>query len=162
MRRESHMASDAWIAVLAALGGGALTGVLTLSQARLQHRYELTKVRDADIRTLTAERRIQLRDVYARYRLAADRLENAIRKAVGPVDQPYELAQNEYDAVCQELELLAPLRTVELALSQRTLFNSLSRAALTGNYHHDQVIDGIRAAAAPVLEAMRTDLGSVD
>ena len=74
--------------------------------------------------------------------------------------EAFEAAQREYDEVCEILKLVAPFRTVEVALQQRQLFNRFAREALDGSYNHDASYKLIVQAAQPVLAAMRQDLRS--
>jgi len=119
--------------------------------------------------------------IYTRYQLAADRLENRIRELAearhpaileaGTTDtrrmgeeekylEGFEAAQREYDEVCELLKLVAPLKTVDIALQQRPLFNRFAREALDGSYNHDASYELIAHAARSVLTAMRVDLQS--
>src|SRR5262245_58063292 len=109
------------------------------------------------------KRHEELRQVSARYQLAADRLENAvrdlaearrsvtadevtertgatfpaatsIRDARDALMKSYQAAQNEYDEVCQLVSLVAPLKTNDAAIQPRQLFNRLTVEALNGAY----------------------------
>jgi hypothetical protein len=85
------LVDNGWIVVAGAIVGGGLTGTLALLQVRSQHRFDTFKAnadhdwseelaakeRDHAIRT---RRRDELLQIYTRYQLAADRLENAIRQ----------------------------------------------------------------------------------
>ena len=76
--------------------------------------------------------------------------------------QAHEEAQTEYDAVCELIKLVAPSNTAKAALQQRQLFNRLVVEALDGTYDHKGSYPAIVEAASPVLNAMRSDLGSPD
>ncbi|HEX9356278.1 MAG TPA: hypothetical protein VF933_20975 [Streptosporangiaceae bacterium] len=175
------MADSGWIAVVGVIVGGSLAGTIGLLQARSQNRFDTMKAKeDRGYKEIT-EQRAALMQVFTRYQLAADRLENAIRE-LAPTRLPatpergmgasknmpsgndsleaYEAAQQEYDEVCQILQLAAPLRTVEVALQQRQMFNQFAREALDGSYNHDASFKLIVQRAQPVLTAMRQDLSS--
>ena len=125
------------------------------------------------------ERHAELKQIYTRYKLAVDRLESAIREfsearrlaisehgISAPRDteseQTFEPAQREYDEACEILKLLAPVKTREVALQQRELYNGFVREALDGKYDFDASYESIVEAAQPVLAAMRLDLGTPD
>jgi hypothetical protein len=175
------LADSGWIAVVGVVVGGSLAGTIGLLQARSQNQFETVKEKkDREYKEIT-EQRAALMQIYTRYQLAADRLENAIRE-LAPTRLPatpergmsasknmpsgndfleaYEAAQQEYDEVCQVLQLAAPLRTVEVALQQRQMFNQFVREALDGSYNHDASFKLIVQRAQPVLTAMRQDLSS--
>ena len=179
------MANSGWIALAGAVAGGTVAGSIALLQARYQHRHELQKA-ERDHRwqdeRLTSERthadaqraRDRLMDVYTRYQLAADRLEDAARglgDAVrsAPATAGHEAAldrhataQSVYDEAFEVLNLVAPAATVALALAQRRLLNRLVREALAGTYDDEANRPAIAAAAEPLLRAMRIDLGTRD
>jgi len=85
------LADSGWVAVAGVLVGGSLTGTIALYQARSQQRFDTLKIHE-DRRwseQVTAKerehieitkRREELVQIYTRYQLAADRLENAIRE----------------------------------------------------------------------------------
>jgi hypothetical protein len=114
------------------------------------------------------ERREALRQIYTRYLLAADRLENTIPELMEnrhPENlerhaSAFETAQREYDEVCEILKLAAPSKTVEVALQQRQLFNRFAREALDGSYDHNASKELMAGPAQRVFAAMRLDLGS--
>jgi hypothetical protein len=147
-----------WFAVLGAVVGAGTTGTVTLLQARWQRRDTAEQVHRDDVQ----RRRGELTQLFTRYQLAADRVENAIRALRGPDggSQDFEAAQNEYDEACQVVGLLAPPHTADVVLRQRRLFNELAEQAMTGRYDHDRSRHRIADAAQPVLDAMRTDLGT--
>ena len=179
--RGENLADSGWIAVAGVVVGGGLAGTIGLLQARAQNRFDIVKAReDRDYKEVT-DQRAALMQVYIRYQLAADRLENAIRE-LAPTRLPatslggmgtsksmqsgngfleaFEAAQQEYDEVCQILQLAAPSRTVKVALEQRQLFNQFAREALDGSYDHDASMKLMGRRAQPVLTAMRQDLRS--
>jgi len=159
---EALVVDAAWIAVVGAIVGGGLTGVVTLLQARMQRTFDLSKSAAERHHVDRAKRREELVEVYTRYQLAADRLENAIRELTGCGASHFEAAQAEYDVACQLLNLLAPRATADAAMRQRRLFNRLALQGLEGTYNHQASIGLITEAATPVLDAMRSDLGSRD
>jgi hypothetical protein len=152
------MVDNGWFAVAGAAVGAISTGAVTLTQARWQGRETSEQRRRDD----ALRRRRELTQLYTRYQLAADRLENTIRELRGPdvgLDA-FEAAQNEYDEACQVVGLLAPSATVDAVLYQRRLFNELAEQALAGQYDHDRSRGRIGDAARPVIDAMRRDLGT--
>ena len=174
------LADSGWIAVAGVVVGGSLTGAIALLQARSQHRFDTVKsqedrkwaehvdTKERDHVEMT-RRRDELVQTYTRYQLAADRLENAVRELAearrsgAPGDtktETVEVAQNEYDKVCELIKLLAPLQTMAAALEQRKLFNRFVLAALDDTYDHEANYEAIVEAAQPVLAAMRSDLRS--
>jgi hypothetical protein len=186
------LADSGWIVVVAAAVGGSLTGAIALIQAQRQQKRDAEKA-DRDHkwaeeqsdkeheRQDLAERRASVLQVYTRYQLAADRLENAIRElansrraAASARDtsttkkthsgdsflEAFEAAQREYDEVCEILKLVAPSKTTEVILQQRRMFNRFAPEALAGSYDHDAKIEAIGEAGRPVLAAMRLDLES--
>jgi hypothetical protein len=190
--RSENLADSGWIVVVGTVVGGGLTGAIALLQARSQQRFETKKVKEdrgwaehvsgeERQHKETAERHAALMQIYTRYQLAVDRLENAIRelaksrhpeisddrvsaknstKSGEDFLEAFEAAQREYDEVCEILKLTAPLKTVEVALQQRQLYNRFAREALDGYYNHDASYELIVQAAQPVLAAMRLDLRS--
>lgn len=182
------LADSGWIAVAGAVVGGSLAGIIALLQVRWQHKFDTTKSREErqwTERATTKERdhvemvrrRDELLEIYTRYQLAADRVENAVRELTDArraahsddahIDEAYELkrdsyetAQNEYDKVCEVVKLIAPLRTIETILRQRQLFNRFALQAFDGSYDHTASFPAIVEVADPVLRAMRSDLRS--
>ncbi len=84
------MADSGWIAVAGVLIGGGLTGTIALLQARSQHRFDTFKIQEDRIwnehvaakerdHLEMTKRHDELVQIYTRYQLAADRLENAVR-----------------------------------------------------------------------------------
>jgi hypothetical protein len=176
------LADSGWIAVAGAAVGGTLTGALALFQARSQRRFDRSKAAEdrrwnehvaateRDHAEMT-RRRDELVQIYTRYQLAADRLENAIRELAEArrSDAPtllnirteaFEEAQAEYDKVCELVKLVAPPETMKSALQQRKLFNRFAVDALNDSYDHEGSYSAIVEAAEPVLMAMRADLRS--
>ena len=153
------MVDNGWLVVAGAAVGAISTGAVTLVQASWQDRGNSEQRQREDAR----RRRAELTQIYTRYQLAADRLENRIRELRGPDvgGDAFESAQNEYDEACQLVGLLAPSATVDVVLHQRRLFNEFARQALDGQYDHDRNRGRIGDAARPVLNAMRRDLGTV-
>ena len=185
------MADSGLIAIAGAVVGGGLTGVIALLQARGQHRFDTFKTQEErkwNERVTAKERenieltkrRDELVQIYTRYQLAADRLENAVRElaeagCTSAVDEApkehlhdahvnhmeaFEAAQDEYDEVCELIKLVAPSKTVKAALQQRQLFNHFVIEALNDSYDHQANYNAIVEAATPVLSAMRSDLRS--
>jgi hypothetical protein len=169
------LASSGWIAV----AGVALGGVLAAGSALLQTFVQGRSERANRKRQQVAERHAELKQIYVRYQLAVDRLENAIREmsetrrsvisppggsAAGEAqsDEAFELAQREYDEACEILKLLAPAGTWEVALQQRELYNGFAREGLDGTFDFGTSHEAIGEAAGPVLAAMRRDLGTLD
>jgi hypothetical protein len=152
------MVDSGWFAVLGAVVGAGTTGGVTLLQARWQRHDTVEQLRRDDAQ----RRRAELTQLFTRYQLAADRLENSIRELRGRDVgmQDFEAAQNEYDEACQVVGLLAPPRTADEVLRQRRLFNELAEQAMASQYDHDRSRHRIADAAQPVLDAMRTDLGA--
>jgi len=85
------VADSGWLVVAGAVVGGALTGTIALFQARSQHRLDVFKLQEErkwNERVVAKERdhaemtkrSEKLLQIYTRYQLAADRLENAIRE----------------------------------------------------------------------------------
>jgi len=152
------MVDSGWLVVAGAAVGAVSTGAVALVQARWQERGTSEQRRRED----AVRRRGELTQLYTRYQLAADCLENTIRELRGPdvSRDAFETAQNEYDEACQVVGLLAPSATVDAVLAQRRVFNELAQQALSGQYDHDRSRAPIGYAARPVLEAMRRDLGT--
>lgn len=176
-----HLADSGWIAVVGVVVGGSLAGTIGLLQTRFQNRFDALKAKEDREHKEISDQRAALMQIYIRYQLAADRLENAIRDlapALAPATaedgvgaaknirsaddflEGFEAAQREYDEVCEILKLAAPSRTVEVALRQRQLFNRFAREALDGSYDHSTKLGSIDQVAQPVLAAMRQDLSS--
>jgi hypothetical protein len=175
LRRGENLADSGWITVVGVAAGGGPAGAVALFQTGLQRR---SASEDREHRQIT-ERRAALLEVYTRYQLAADRLENAIRDLAGARRlaksergmgarrnlqsgdsflEAFEAAQREYDEVCEVLKLVAPSKTKDVALQQRRLFNGFAPQGLDGSYDHEASRGLIAEAAQPVLEAMRHDL----
>jgi hypothetical protein len=155
--------------------GGGLAAGSALLQTYVQRRSDAANRKGQE----AAARHIELKQIYTRYQLAIDRLENEIRELSkacqlaisedgkdGPsykqAEKAYEPAQREYDEACEILKLLAPVKTTEVALQQRELFNGFVREALDGKFDFYASRKSIGAAGQPVLAAMRLDLGTPD
>jgi hypothetical protein len=90
-REVETLADSGWIVVAGAVVGGSLTGTVAFLQARWQHKFDAAKsqedrrwteqvtARERDHAEMT-RRRDELLEIYTRYQLAADRLENAVRE----------------------------------------------------------------------------------
>jgi hypothetical protein len=180
------LADSGWIAVAGAAVGGSLTGAIALFQTRSQRRFDTLKIREDRkwSEQVTAKeqdhvemtrRRDELVQIYTRYQLAADRLENAVRELAearrsGTFDEAadlhdtkmeaFEAAQTEYDKVCELVKLVAPSETMKVTHQQRQLFNRFVIDALSDTYDHEANYNAIVEAADPVLSAMRSDLRS--
>jgi hypothetical protein len=85
------LADSGWIAVAGVVVGGSLTGAIALFQARSQQRFDTFKIQqdrkwNEQVTAKEREhiemtkRREELVQIYTRYQLPADRLENAIRE----------------------------------------------------------------------------------
>src|SRR6266550_2922780 len=100
------MVDNGWLVVAGAAVGAISTGAVTLVQASWQDRGNSEQQQREDAR----RRRAELTQIFTRYQLAADRLENRIRELRRPDvgGDAFESAQNEYDEACQLVGLLAP------------------------------------------------------
>ena len=175
------MVDSAWIAVVGVAVGGVLASGSALIQPFVQRRFDTANRERQEVK----DRHADLRVIYTRYQLAIDALEEAIRvfsiarqlelsekPDINPLDitpaaETFEPSQREYDVACEILKLLAPKKTIDLALAQRSLFNRFVLQALQGENPFAGVTRSmakaaIAKAAEPVLAAMRTDLGTSD
>jgi hypothetical protein len=187
--RVGALVDSGWIAVAGAVVGGSLTGVIALLQVRWQHKFDTARRREDrqwSESSATAERqhaemvlrRTELLELYTRYQLTVDRVENAVRelsdvrRAVQSDGNhlgddyelkrdAYETAQNEYDKACEMVKLVAPLRTIQVIIQQRQMFNRFTLQAFDGSYDHAASFPAIAEAADLVLKAMRSDLRSL-
>lgn len=73
------MADSGWIAVVGVVVGGSLAGTIGLLQTRFQNRFDALKAKEDREHKEISDQRAALMQIYIRYQLAADRLENAIR-----------------------------------------------------------------------------------
>jgi hypothetical protein len=73
-------------------------------------------------------------------------------------EEAFEPAQREYDEACEILKLWHPVKTTEVALQQRKLFNGFVLEALDGKFDFKASYESIGEAAQPVPAAMRLDL----
>jgi hypothetical protein len=153
--------------------GGVLASGSALLQPFVQRRSDAANRERQEV----TDRRTELKAIYTRYQLAADRLEEAIRvlsearqlelaeRDIGPrentsADETFEPAQREYDEACELLRLLAPAKTRDIALRQRSLYNGLANEAREGKYNFNASRQSVKEVAEPVLAAMRLDLGT--
>lgn len=173
--RGRNLPDSAWIAVVGVAVGGVLASGSALLQPYVQRRFDAANRERQEV----TDRHADLRVIYTRYSLAVDGLEEAIRvfsKArqlelserdidpldIAPAAETFEPAQREYDEACQILNLVAPVRTIDLARKQRSLYNGLVREALEGKYDFGASNESIKEASEPLLAAMRLDLGTSD
>lgn len=170
------MADSGWIAVVGVAVGGGLAAGSALLQTYLQRRSDTANRKRQEV----TERRAELKQIYTRYQLAIDGLENAIRElskarhlAISEhgiddalrdtqPEEVYEPSQREYDVACEILKLLAPVETIKVADKQRKLFNGFVLEALVGKFNFNASSKTIGEAGQPVLAAMRLDLGTPD